>query len=76
MMYALSAWAGYRKQEIASLIKRSFRLADDPLTATESTGNSKRRRLHTQVPYPELVTRLRAWLKTEQHLGPAGFHWF
>jgi len=70
MMYILSAWTGYRKKEIASLTKRSFRLDDDPPTATVAACYSKRKRQDTQVLHPELADCLRRWLETKTELGP------
>jgi hypothetical protein len=58
----LSAWTGYRRKEIGSLSKRSFRTDSDPPTVTVAAAYSKRRRKDAQVLHPELVNRLVKWL--------------
>ena len=69
-MYVLSAWTGYRKNEIGSLTKRSLRLVDDPPTATVQAAYSKRKRQDTQVLHPEVADRLKAWLSSKPELEP------
>lgn len=70
MMYVLSAWTGYRKSEIGRFTLRSLQLDDDPPTATVQAAYSKRKRKDTQVPHPEVVARLEAWLSTKADLAP------
>jgi hypothetical protein len=70
MMYVLAAWTGFRKGEIGSLTQRSFRLDDDPATATVAACYSKRRRQDSQILHPEVVCRLKEWLATKPDLGP------
>ena len=71
IMYILAAWTGYRKGEIGSLTKRSFKLNDLPPNLTVAAAYSKRKRTDTQVLHPEVVARLRDWLKTKEDL-PSG----
>ena len=68
MMYVLAAWTGFRKGEIGSLPPRSFRLDDDPPTATVAACYSKRKRQDTQILHPEVVRRLSEWLATKPDL--------
>ena len=70
MMYVLAAWTGFRKGEIGSLTPRSFRLDDDPATATVAACYSKRRRQDTQILHAEVVRLLKEWLATKPDLGP------
>jgi integrase len=65
IMYILAAWTGFRKGEIGSMTRRSFKLNDDPATATVEACYSKRKRQDTQVLHPDLVHRLRDWLATK-----------
>ena len=65
MMYVLAAWTGYRKAEIGSLTKRSFRLDAHPPAVTVAAAYSKRKRQDTQVLHPQVVKLLREWLKTK-----------
>ena len=69
MMYVLAAWTGFRKGEIGSLTLRSFRLDDDPPTATVAACYSKRKRQDTQILHPEVVRRLKDWLATKPDIG-------
>jgi len=69
MMYVLAAWTGFRKGEVGSLTPRSFRLDDDPPTATVAACYSKRKRQDTQILHPEVVRRLKKWLATKA-VGP------
>ena len=68
MMYILSAWTGYRKQEIGSLTLRLIYLDDDPPTATVQAAYSKRKRRDTQILHREVVRRLKAWLASKPSL--------
>ena len=70
MMYVLAAWTGFRKGEIGSLTLRSFRLDDDPPTATVAASYSKHRQEDTQVLHPEVVRQLKDWLATKKRLTP------
>ena len=51
------------------LTKRSLRLDDDPPTVVVAACYSKRKRQDTQVLHPEVVNRLREWLKTKKDIG-------
>jgi len=68
MMYVLAGWTGFRKGEIGSLTRRSFRLDDEPATATVAACYSKRKRQDTQILHPEVVRRLSEWLGTKPDL--------
>jgi len=68
MMYVLAGWTGFRKGEIGSLTRRSFRLDDEPATATVAASFSKRKRQDTQILHPEVVRRLNEWLATKPDL--------
>ncbi len=65
MMYALAAWTGYRRSELASLTPSSFNLDSTPPIATVSAAYTKRKRTDTQVLHPILVERLRKWLASK-----------
>ncbi len=65
MMYVLAAWTGFRKGEIGSLTKGSFRLAAEPPTATVAAAYSKRRREDSQILHPEVARQLKEWLATK-----------
>ena len=69
MMYVLAAWTGFRKGEVGSLTLRSFRLDDDPPTATVAACYSKRKRQDAQILHSEVVRRLKEWLATKTDLG-------
>ena len=69
MMYVLAAWTGFRKGEVGSLTRRSFRLDDDPPSATVAACYSKRKREDTQILHPEIACRLKNWLETKPNLG-------
>ena len=49
----------FRKGEVGSLTQRSFRLDDDPATATVAACYSKQRRQDSQILHPEVVRRLK-----------------
>ena len=67
-MYVLSSWTGFRKGEVGSLTKRSFRLTDDPPTVTVEAAYSKRRRLDCQELHSMVVEWVRQWLETKDDL--------
>jgi len=69
MMYVLAAWTGFRKGEVGSLTPRSFRLDDDPPTATVAACYSKRKRQDTQILHSEVARRLKEWMATKPDLG-------
>ena len=69
MMYVLAAWTGYRKAEIGSLTKRSFRLDTQPPTVTVAAAYSKRKRQDTQVLHPNVVILFREWLETKSEVA-------
>lgn len=71
MMYVLAAWTGYRKSEIGSLTRRSFRLDTSPATVTIDAAYSKRKRRDTQVLHPELARQIQEWLASKP-AAPAG----
>ena len=62
MMYVLAAWTGFRKGEIGSLTRESFRLEAHPSTATVAAAYSKRRREDTQILHPDVARQLIDWL--------------
>jgi integrase len=70
MLYVLAGWTGFRKGELGSLRKLSFRLDGTPPTVTVAAGYSKRRRQDTQVLHPDVVDELRAWLASRPNLQP------
>ena len=65
VMYILSAWTGYRKGEIGSLMIQSFDLESDPPTVTVQATFSKRKRCDIQVLHPDVMRRFLAWLQTK-----------
>jgi len=66
MLYVLAGWTGFRKGELGSLTKASFRLDGAPATVTVAAGYSKRRRTDTQILHPEVVDQLKSWLDKKQ----------
>ncbi len=62
-IYILSYMTGLRRNELASLTPRSFRLADDPPTVTVEAAFSKHRRKDVLPLHPELVEMLGPWLE-------------
>ncbi|MGE4004118.1 MAG: tyrosine-type recombinase/integrase [Planctomycetaceae bacterium] len=72
MMYVLAAWTGFRKGEIGSLTRRSFRLDDDPATATVAACYRKRKRQDTQILHPQVARRLNEWMATKTDLDDDG----
>ncbi len=63
MLYILAAWTGLRRGEIGSLTLRNFRLDANPPTVTVEASYSKHRREDRQILHPDLVDRLRQWLR-------------
>jgi site-specific recombinase XerD len=71
--YTLAYFTGLRKQEMASLSARSFRLNESPPTVTVEAACSKHRRKDVLPLHPELVAQVRGWLgelKRGQKLFP------
>ena len=71
MLYVLAGWTGFRKGELGSLTRSSFRLDDIPPTVTVAAGYSKRRREDTQILHPDVVRAIRQWLAGKAKLGPS-----
>lgn len=71
MLYVLAAWTGYRRQELASLTRSSFKLNSSPPKVNVSAAYSKRRRQDVVPLHPEVAKRLKSWLATKKDL-PAG----
>jgi site-specific recombinase XerD len=61
--YLVSFFTGLRRQEIASLTPRSFRLDDDQPTVTVEAACSKHRRKDVLPLHPELVAMVREWIR-------------
>ncbi len=70
MLYIFAAWTGYRREELASLMKKSLNLGASPPTVKVAAGYSKRRKHDTVPLHPDVVKRLTAWLAT-RHLRSA-----
>ncbi|MFM8250608.1 MAG: tyrosine-type recombinase/integrase [Planctomycetota bacterium] len=70
MLYVLAAWTGLRRNELGSLTPRSLALDGSPPTVTVAAAYSKRKRQDVQVLHGDVVSRLRAWLKTKRWLTP------
>ncbi|MCA9231910.1 MAG: tyrosine-type recombinase/integrase [Planctomycetales bacterium] len=66
MLYILAAWTGYRRKELASLTKKSFKLNSKPPTVTVTAAYSKRRRQDVVPLHPEVATRVKSWLATKK----------
>jgi integrase len=71
MLYILAAWTGYRRQELASLTRSSFRLSSKPPTVTVTAAYSKRRWQDVIPLHPEVADRLKDWLATKADLAAA-----
>jgi site-specific recombinase XerD len=69
MLYILAAWTGYRRQELASLTRSSFKLNTTPAKVTVTAAYSKRRRQDVIPLHPEVATRLKTWLATKNDLA-------
>lgn len=61
-IYVLSYMTGLRRNELASLMPRSFDLDADPPTVTVEAKYSKHRRKDVLPLHPELVAFLREWV--------------
>lgn len=68
MLYILAAWTGYRRQELASLTRSSFKLTTNPPKVTVTAAYSKRRRLDVIPLHPEVAARVKTWLATKKDL--------
>ena len=68
MLYILAAWTGYRRQELASLTRSSFKFTTDPPKVTVMAAYSKRRRQDVVPLHPEVATRLQSWLAEKKDL--------
>jgi integrase len=62
-IYLMSYMTGLRKKELASVTPRSFDLEASPPTVTVEAACSKHRRKDVLPLHPELVSKLRVWLK-------------
>jgi len=69
MLYVLAAWTGYRRQELASLTRSSFKLNTTPPKVTVTAAYSKRRRLDVIPLHPEVATRVKNWLAAKKELA-------
>ncbi len=69
MFYILAAWTGFRKGELGSITLRSFSLDAEYPVLRIAAGYSKRRREDRQYLHPDVVSRLRAWLKLKKPSG-------
>ena len=69
MLYVLAAWTGYRRQELASLTRSSFKLNTTPAKVTVTAAYSKRRRQDVIPLHPEVAARLKTWLATKKDLA-------
>ena len=68
ILYVLVAWTGYRRKELASLKRSSFKLAANPPTVTVTAAYSKRRRRDVIPLHSEVASRLKQWLETKNGL--------
>lgn len=69
MLYILAAWTGYRRQEIASLTRSSFKLTTEPPRVIVTAAYSKRRRQDSVPLHPEVAARLKSWLATKKSIA-------
>ncbi|GAB4160421.1 MAG: hypothetical protein Tsb009_37740 [Planctomycetaceae bacterium] len=69
MLYLLAAWTGFRRSELASLMRQSFDLESVTPTITVAAGYSKRRRKDTLPLHLIVVEELRAWLDTKADIA-------
>ncbi len=65
MFYILAAWTGFRKGELGSVTARSFQLDTTYPSLTIAASYSKRRREDVQYLHPDVVEKVRAWLKAK-----------
>jgi len=68
MLYVLAAWTGYRRKELASLTRSSFKLTTKPPTVTVTAAYSKRRRRDVIPLHAEVATRIKQWLAAKKGL--------
>jgi site-specific recombinase XerD len=69
MLYILAAWTGYRRQELSSLTRTSFKLATTPPKVTVTAAYSKRRRQDVIPLHPEVAARVKSWLASKKELA-------
>ena len=69
MLYVLSAWTGYRRKELDSLTRRSFRLSESTPTVRVRAAYTKNQRDDETPLHPAVVAMLETWLKTKADLG-------
>jgi integrase len=69
MLYILAAWTGYRRQELASLTRSSFKLNTTPAKVTVTAAYSKRRRQDVVPLHREVAARVKTWLATKKDLA-------
>ena len=65
MFYILAAWTGFRKGELGSITARSFKLDTQYPSLTIEASYSKRRREDVQYLHPDVVAKVREWLKAK-----------
>ncbi|MCI0335248.1 MAG: site-specific integrase [Planctomycetes bacterium] len=68
MLYILAAWTGYRRQELASLTRSSFKLSMTPPKVTVTAAYSKRRRQDVIPLHPEVAASIKTWLGSKKEL--------
>ena len=66
MLYILAAWTGYRRKELASLTRSSFKLTSNPTRMTVTAAYSKRRRRDALPLHPVVAARLKSWLASKK----------
>jgi integrase len=69
MLYVLAAWTGYRRQELASLTRSSFKFNTTPAKVTVTAAYSKRRRQDVIPLHTEVAARVKTWLATKKDLA-------
>jgi integrase len=69
MLYILAAWTGYRRQELSSLTRTSFKLTTTPPKVTVTAAYSKRRRQDVIPLHHEVAARVKSWLASKKDLA-------
>ncbi len=62
MVYILAAWTGYRRAELASLTKRSFKLRSNPPSLAVPASHTNNRKAAEIPLHADVVERYLAWI--------------
>ncbi len=69
MLYILAVWTGFRRRELGSLTRRSFKLNVEPPIVQIEAGYSKRRRNDSVPLHLVVVEQVKHWLANKADHG-------